>query len=294
VEAPAPVHDSSGSNSDLSPVESMRQLEIDAERNVLERLEKARLIAPAGPVDKVLETVLNNLVVSNHLDNLPPLQCRVMLTSPLESFTLRYTIVVSRGLLDVLPDEASLAMLLAHELAHVALGHRLDTKYAFKDRLLLPDEQVLAKLDLARDQQDETDADAKALEFLKNSPYKDKLASAGLFLRAAAAVAPFTPQLFGAHMGNRLATGNGMIRMAALMTGAPQIKEKELDQIAALPLGSRLQVNAWDGTIVFSNRKAVALVDPSEKMPFRVSPLFPHLVRYEEVNNAKEVVSRAQ
>jgi hypothetical protein len=293
VETPAPVRDTTDASPDMSPIESKRQLELQAERNVLNRLEKARLIAPAGPVDKVLETVLNNLVITNQLDSLPTLHCRVMLTSPLESFALSYTIVLSRGLIDVLPDEPSLAMVLAHELAQVVLGHKLDTKYAFNDRLLLPDEEILAKLDLANDSKEEDVADAKALEFLKNSPYKDKLGNAGLFLRAAVAAAPLTPALFGAHLGNRLGTNSGVLWMQGL-TGSPETTGAKMDQIAALPLGSRVQVNAWDGSITFANRKAVALVDPSEKMPFRVSPLFPHLVRYEEVNNAKEVVSRAQ
>ncbi len=288
VESPAPVHDSSDAGSDLSPVEAKRQLEMQAEHNVLERLEKARLIAPAGPVDKVLETVLNNLVVTNHLDNLPPLHCRVMLTAPLESFSLRFTIVLSRGLIDVLPDEPSLAMVLAHELAHVALGHKLDTKYAFNDRLFSSDEETLATLDLARSKQEEAAADAKALEFLKNSPYADKLGNAGLFLRAAAAAAPTMPHLFGPHLGNGLVPRRGeAIRMAALMSGAPAIQPAKIDQLAALPLGSRMQVNAWEGTVTFPNRKAVPLLDPGEKMPFLVSPLFPHLTRYEGMNTTK-------
>src|ERR1019366_7594867 len=40
VDAPAPVRDSTELTSDLSPVESQRQLTIDAEHNVLDRLEK--------------------------------------------------------------------------------------------------------------------------------------------------------------------------------------------------------------------------------------------------------------
>ena len=123
---------------------------------MLDRLEKARLIAPPGPVDKVLETVVNNLRVTNHLDGLPPVQCRVMMTSSLESFSLAYTIVLSRGLIDVLPDEASLAMVLAHELAHIALGHKLDPKFAFNDRLIVSDEQLLAALDFTRPYNDLT------------------------------------------------------------------------------------------------------------------------------------------
>ncbi len=287
VESPAPVRDASEEGADLSPVEGKRQQETEAESNVLERLEKARLVAPAGPVDKVLETVLNNLVVTNHLDNLPPLHCRVTLTAPLESFPLLYTVVVSRGLVDVLPDEPSLAMVLAHELAHIALGHKVSTQYAFNDRLLVPDEELLASLDLARSQEEEEAADDKALDFLKNSPYSDKLRNAGLFLRAAAAAAPLMPHLFGPHLGNRLANGRRVVRMAALLGIAPQLYPTRLDQIAALPLGSRVQVNAWDGTITFPNRKNVALNDPTEKMPFRVSPLYPRLARYEDLHSTK-------
>jgi hypothetical protein len=277
VDAPAPVRDNSEHGADLSPVESQRQLNMEAEHNVLDRLEKARLIAAPGPVDKVLETVVNNLKLTNHLDNIPPVQCRVMLTSSLESFSLAYTIVLSRGLIDVLPDEASLAMILSHELAHIALGHKLDTKYAFNDRLEVSDEALLASLDLARSVNDEAAADARGIEFLKNSPYKDKLSQAGLFLRAAVEAEPHVPHMFGAHLGNGLTEGNKMIRMAALMSTAPALSPKSVDQIAALPLGSRVQVNAWDGAVAFTDRKAVPIVDASEKLPFRVTPVIPYL-----------------
>jgi hypothetical protein len=67
----------------------------------------------------------------------------VLLTTPLESFTIGHTIVLSRGLIDVLPDEASLAMVLAHELGHVLGRHELSTSYAFTDQVLIGDRQVL-------------------------------------------------------------------------------------------------------------------------------------------------------
>ena len=282
VDASAPIRDSSEHNADLSPVESARQLNVEAEQNVLDRLERARLIAPAGPVDKVLATVVNNLRVTNHLDGLPPVQCRVMMTSSLESFSLAYTIILSRGLIDVLPDEASLAMVLSHELAHIALGHKLDPKFAFNDRLIVSDEQLLSSLDFTRPQVDEVAADAKGIEFLKSSPYKDNLAQAGLFLRAAIDAAPRVPHMFGAHMGNGLTQDNKMIRMSALTSAAPELKARSVDQISALPLGSRLQVNAWDGSVAFTDRKTVALADAGEKMPFRVTPVIPYLRVYSQ------------
>ena len=100
--------------------------------------QKIGLIAPPGEVDKVLATVVNNLLVTNNIDLQGDIHCRILLTSPLESFTIGHTIVISRGLLDVLPDEASLAMVLAHELSHIVLGHHFDTKLRLQRQALLP------------------------------------------------------------------------------------------------------------------------------------------------------------
>src|SRR4029079_6421024 len=144
--------------------------------------EKAGLIAPSGEVNKVLETVISNLEITNDLNIVPEVRARVLMTSPLESFTIGHTIVLSRGLVDVLPDEASLAMVLAHELAHIALGHRLDTKFAFNDRMLFDDQYTFRLINVKRDEKEEEAANKKAEELLRNSPYKDKLGNAGLFL----------------------------------------------------------------------------------------------------------------
>ena len=160
---------------DFSPVQSQHEWEREAEDNVLDRMERAGLLAPEGDVSKVLETVVNNLEITNKLNIVPAVRCRVLLTTPLETFTVGHTIVISRGLLDVLPDEASLAMVLSHELAHIALGHRLDTRYSFADRTLFPDDESFKKIGVSRDDHDEQEANAKAIELLKNSPYADKL-----------------------------------------------------------------------------------------------------------------------
>ena len=104
------------------PVVAERMWERQAEDNAVDRLQKIGLLAPPGDVDKILLTVVNNLMVTNNIDLQGDIRCRVLLTSPLESFTIGHTIVISRGLLDVLPDESSLAMILAHELSHIVLG----------------------------------------------------------------------------------------------------------------------------------------------------------------------------
>jgi hypothetical protein len=279
VEAQSAFRDTSETAPDLSPVQSQRAWETQAEDNALDRLQRAGLLAPTGEVEKTLETVLNNLIVTNQLDSLPPLHCRVLLTTPLESFTVGHTIVLSRGLIDVLPDEVNLAAMLAHELAHIVLGHSLNTQYAFSDTMMFQDESIFSNLGFGHDAKEEAAADEKAVELLKNSPYKDKLANVGLFLRALSAEAPHTPGLLGAHLGNRLAQGGQLHRMAELMTTAPQLVPTRLEQLPALPLGTRIKVNAWTGTVEMMRSKPVALVSAREKMSFLVTPMFPHLTR---------------
>src|SRR5437899_12922642 len=148
-----------------------------------------------------MATVVNNLLVTNNIDLQSDFHCRVLLTSPLESFTIGHTIVISRGLLDVLPDEASLALVLAHELSHIVLGHPFDTKLAFNDKLFFPDEESFQRLAFKRRAADEEAADTKAVELLKNSPYKDKLGTAGLFLKPLQQRAPALPNLIRPPLG---------------------------------------------------------------------------------------------
>jgi hypothetical protein len=282
VDSSSKVKDSAGSGGDSSPVADERKWQQQAQDNVLDRLQKAGLLAPPGDVGKVLETVVNNLVVSNHLDNLPSIHCRVLLTSTLESLAIGNTIVLSRGLIDVLPDEATLAAMLSHELAHILLQHTVSidaTKWAYEDRLNVRDEDLLEHLNFRPSERDEEAADAKALELLKKSPYNQQLAKVGLFLRAMANTAPHTPQLFGAHLGSRLVQGDHVLRVAALMNGAPQLERTRVDQIAALPLGARVKVDPWSDAAQLVRAKPVALVSAREKMPFEVTPLFPYLTR---------------
>src|SRR5580658_6375792 len=278
VDSPQSVTDQSPVAADATPVVAERMWEQQAEDNAIDRLQKVGLLAPPSEVDKVLATVVNNLLVTNNIDLQGDIHCRILLTAPLESFTIGHTIVLSRGLLDVLPDEASLAMVLAHELSHIVLGHHFDTKLAFNDKLFFPDEDSFKRLDFKHSSAEEESADTKALELLKNSPYKDKLGNAGLFLKALQEKAPDLPHLIRPHLGNSFAGGKN-VRMADLLASAPALDEKRLDQIAALPLGGRIRVDPWTDQAELSKAKPVALTSAREKMEFEITPVFPYLTR---------------
>ncbi len=273
VELPS-VQDKSDEAADYSPVESLRAWEHESERNILDRMEKANLLAPRGEVDKVLDTVVNNLIVTNQLTTLPEVRTRVILTTPLETFVVGHTIVISRGLLDTLPNEASLAAMLAHELAHIALGQQVDTKFAFSDRVLFSDEDTLKKLRSVGTQKQEDDANQKAVQLLESSPYKENLGQAGLFLRALDAQSSRLPSLINPLLGNRIVERNGvLLRLAALLEKAPQLQTTRTDQVAALPLGARTMLNPWTNQLRMTNTRAVPLLAAREKMAFELTPI---------------------
>lgn len=284
------VQDASETGQDSSPVQAARIWQRQAEENSIDRLQKIGLLAPTGDVDKVLQTVVNNLLVTNNLDIQPEVRCRIFLTAPLEAFTIGHTIVISRGMLDVLPDEASLAMVLAHELGHVVLDHQIDTKLAFNDRMLFPDDETFDRLGFQHTQSEEDAADKKAVEILKNSPYKDKLGNAGLFLRALQDRAPQLKHLIRPHLGDGLASKKD-VRMAELTAGAPQLETRRTDQIAALPLGGRVKLDPWTSRVELLKTKPVPLSSAREKMPFEVTPFFPFLTRLQGNAAAPEKVA---
>src|SRR6266852_5429610 len=280
------VKDESPAAHDASPLQAQWQWQQQAGDNVIERLQKAGLLAPEGEVDKVLETVVNNLLTTNNIELPGPVRTRVMLTLPLETFSAGNTIVVSRGLVDVLPDEASLAMVLSRELAHIVLGHNLGSKYAFYDRMLFSDESTYQNLGFRHAPEEETAADQKALDLLKNSPYAQKLNTPGLFLRELAARGPALSALLTPHLGTGFTDRKGAVdRMVVLMNSAPALDPNKLDQIAALPLGGRVKLNAWDDHAELIKTTPVAITSARGKMPLEVTPFFPRLTRYGAVVN---------
>jgi hypothetical protein len=286
IDVPQGVRDSSETALENSPLQSFRMWEQQSAVNVTNRLQRAGLLAPAGEVDQILGTVLNNLEVTNDIYLDPPIRARVLLTTPLESIAMNHTILISRGLIDVLPDEASLAAVLAHELAHIALGHSMRTKYAFADRLLFDDPATLKSIAVARTKEEEQAADAKALDILNKSPYKDALPRVGLFLRMLAARSNQVPHLVSPLLGNRMADSHKELRLPGLMDRAPELRVRDTDQISALPLGSRIRIDPWSNQLYLLKAPAMVPLLAKEKLPFQITPFILHLTREDKTPRA--------
>jgi len=215
-------------------------------------------MAPYGEVDKTLELVVNNLEVTNGLDIQPQVRCRVLMTSTFESYAMGHTIVLSRGLLDVLPDEASLAALLAHELGHIVPGtawipNSLSSIVSASSKRT---PSVASPL-LGR-QKRNLQPTKKGSELLIEVLIKDQLATADIFLQALKSRSKEIPNLISPHLGDRMPT-NWTIAPSAPSAQTPKGKTADAPEAAstiALPLGGRIKVDPFSGHLHFLKFKS--------------------------------------
>jgi len=179
------------------------------------------------------------------------------------------------------------------ELAHLEMGHRVDTAYAFSDRLQFQDDATYLRLKLRHSDRDNAAAAAKAIQSLKNSIYAKKLTNAGLFYEQLAVSAKTLHSLTDAQLGDSLLNRDGVPWLAALETGAPHLMSSDLSQVAALPLGSNTVTNPWTDRVRLIDATRYAPTAAFDKLPFEVTPVYYRLTRYgspkEQANLAGKV-----
>jgi hypothetical protein len=276
--------DKSDDSQDVGPLQASRAWVTEAENNVIDRLVEAGLVAPLTPggyENTVLDQIVINLQVPNNLAFTDQVHTRILLSTTIEATTVGNTILISKGLIDTLPNEESIASVVAMELAHIVMGHHIDTRYAFNDRLLFPDEATFRKIDMNHSDHDNAEAAKKAMEYLQNSMYKDRLPTAGLYYaqlvdREKVLTALNTPKL-----GDSLLKSDGTPWMADLQHMAPALNWDDLTQRPALPLNSWLKTDPWDDRVHQINAKIYAYMNPRDKMPFELTPVFYKLQRYD-------------
>ena len=277
--------DKSDDSQDVGPLQASRMWITQAENNVIDRLVEAGLVAPldtGGYEEKVLGQIVINLVVPNNLAFTDQIHCRILLTDTIEATTVGNTILVSKGLVDSLPSEEAIASVIAMELAHIAMGHHIDTRYACNDRLLFPDEASFQRILMNHTDVDNGTAAKRAMEYLEASMYKDKLPSAGLFYEQLVDRSRVLRSLMESpRLGDSLLKADGTPWMGDLLHEAPKINWDDLAQTAALPLGSWLKTDPWDDKVHMLTAKRYAPMNARDKMPFEVTPIFYKLQRYD-------------
>ncbi len=283
------AQDQSQNSQDVSPLQAQRLFVTQAENNVLDRLVQAGLLAPASPFDKILEQVTNNIIIGNNLQLPSDIHCRIMLTQPLESLAVGNTILLSKGLVDVLPQEEDLAALISFQLAHIVLGHHIDTRYAFNDRLLFPDEAAFERINMNHNDTDNTAAAKKAVELFNNSVYKDKSGTVGLFFAEVTSREKELTSLLSPRLGDALIQSNGTPWLENIGKGQTKLNLPDIHQQAALPLGSRLRTNSWDDKVVALNAPQPIITNPSDKLPLEVTPVFQRLQYFQAATEVPPV-----
>lgn len=274
------VTDDSDQTGDLSPLQAKREFEKQSENNITTRLYQAGLLAGPSDFDKVCEQVITNLIIGSNLP-LNDVHCRVLLTTPLESFTAGNTIVLSKGLIDTLPNEESLAMAISFQLAHLALGHVVSSRYSFSDSTFFADPDAYQHVPMSHSETDNTAAAAKAIEILQASVYKDKLANAALYLNELQVRSAPLAMLMHPRIGDGFFTNDSLkdLWLQRLEATSPAINMNDLHQVPALPLNSQLKIDPWNDSVDQLALKANIYRSAADKIPFEITPVYYRLAR---------------
>jgi hypothetical protein len=282
--------DVSNDAQDVSPLGAQRAWVQQAEDNVVERLFQAGLLDAPSEFDKTLEALAGNILAYNNITLSRPIRCRTLLTEPLESLAIGYTIVVSKSLLDttgvVTQDGAqqmgNLNAILAFQIAHIILAHRLDTKFAFNDRLLFPTTSVFNRIPMHHTDADNAAAAKKALELLSAKELEGGQQYFGLYLQQ------LQQRVKSLKALNEPMIGDGLVKsdtdstfwMQGLMAKGTKLDVKDLKQQAAMPLSSFLRFDPWTDQVIVLHSAFEPILSAADKMPFEVEPVYLKLSYY--------------
>jgi hypothetical protein len=288
------AQDVSNDAQDESPLGAQRAFAKQAEDNVVERLFQAGLLDAPSDFDKTLEALANNILAYNNIAVSSPVHVRTLLTEPLESLAVGNTIILSKSLIDttavVTQDGAqqmgNLNALLAFQLAHIISGHRLDTKYAFNDRLLFPDNSAFKRIPMHHTDADNTEAAKKAIELLNAKELVDGQKYFGLYLQQLQQRVKALRSLNEPMIGDGLVKGDNdtSFWLGALIPKAEKLDVKNLKQQAAEPLSAFLRFDPWTDQVITLHTAFEPLLSASDKMPFEVSPVYIKLSYFKPVD----------
>ena len=276
------ANDASNQAADVSPLQAQREWVQQAEDNVIDRLFRAGLIDAPSDFDKTLSDLANNILAYNQIATTRPLKVRTLLTEPLESLAIGNTILLSKSMIDTaaVPDQdgthliGNLYCMLAFQVAHIILGHHIDTKYAFNDRLLFPDEAAFHRLPMQHTNEDDATAAKKALELLAVKDLVGNEQYFGLYLQQLNERKNGLRDLNTPQIGDSLIKPDGTFWMGGVIARGPKLNDKDLKQQGAMPLGQFLKFDPWTDQVVQKHVSYEPLLSPVDKYPFEITPVY--------------------
>jgi len=293
--------DESADAPDVGPLQAQREWVQQAEDNVIDRLAKAGLIDAPSEFDKTLESLANNILIYNQIQTSRPLKVRTLLTEPLESLAIGNTILLSKTMIDTTAVPTSdgaqqignLNCILAFQIAHILLGHHIDTKYAFNDRLLFPDETAFARLPMQHTDDDNAAAAKKAIELLQVKDLADSQQYFGLYLQQLKDRQKGLKALNLPQIGDSLIKSDGTFWLQALVSKGAKLNNTDLKQQAAMPLGAFLKFDPWTDQIIQLHTSFEPLLGAPDKLPFEVTPVYLKLSYYKAPADAAPAAAPA-
>ena len=281
---------------DLSPLGAQREWVQQAEDNAVERLFQAGIIDAPSDFDKTLEALASNILVYNNVTLSRPIHCRTMLTEPLESSAIGNTILLSKSLIDStavitqdgLQQAGNLNALLAFQLAHIILGHRLDTKFAFNDTLIFPTITVFNRISMHHSDADNAEAAKKAVQLLSATELVDGQQYFGLYLKQLQQQSKALMSLNAPMLGDALVKSDAdpTFWMAPLMGKASKLDVNDIKQQAAMPLDSFLRFDPWSDQVVVMHSSYEPILSAPDKIPLEVAPIYLKLRYFEAPTSA--------
>lgn len=294
--------DVSADAQDVSPLGAQRAWVQQAEDNVVNRLYQAGLLDAPSEFDKLMEQIANNILAYNNIQTARPIRVRTLLTEPLESLAIGNTIVVSKSLVDTtaVPGNNNeqvnnLYAILAFQVAHIIQGHRLDTKYAFNDRLLFPDTSAFVRIPMHHTDKDNEEAAKKTVELLQPKELSAAASQFGLYLAQLGQRSKALTSLDEPMLGDSLIKDpkTRTFWLQPLVTNGEKLDVANLKQNAAMPLSSFLRYDPWTDQVVQMHTAYEPLLSARDKMPFEVTPVYLRLAYYKAPTTAIDQAAAA-
>ncbi len=276
--------DASQNAPDVSPLQAQREWIQQAEDNVVDRLYQAGLIDAPSEFDQTLELLANNILAYNKIPIDRPLKVRTLLTEPLETLSVGNTILISKSLLDTTAvpsadgkqaeQQGDLNTLLSFQIAHILLGHHIDTKFAFNDHLMFPQESAFQHIPMHHTDEENVAAAKKAMELMSVADLSDGQQYFGLYLQQLQARAKGLHALTEPQIGDGLTKEDGSFWMQALVTKSPKLNNTDLAQQAAMPLAQLLRFDPWTDKVIQLHSAYAPLLSSRDKLPFEITPVY--------------------